>query len=371
MRPAGLVFLVILFGWAELALSQIAPFVLDESSVPQNHPCVNGTLVVWNEYVDGGFLVRGKDLAGGSSFTTDGLDEYELDPVTNGSVVVWRDKRTGNFDLYAMDVQTGEQWALVDEPNSQTQQAISSNYVVWKDARNSPSGVPSGFGNHDIYAVDLVTGEEFRVCTAPFDQSSPDVSGKVIVWADKRRYIPGITPKFTSDIYGYDIATGEEFLIAPAAEGAGNSGPAISGSIVVWQDGRNGGDIMGYDLAADMAFPIHVESQEDYSGQTAPDIDGHHVVWVDGRDGAEGAIWSIRGYDLRSGEEFVIFQDAGYVYSPSVSGNLVAWTWHPVGEANERIMAAYIPEPGSFLLLAGCGAALAARRRRRRERPQV
>jgi beta propeller repeat protein len=311
-------------------------------------------------------VVKGKDISTGETFIVDGPAPDELDPVSNGSIVVWRDKRTGNFDLYAMDLQTAQQRTLVDEPHSQVEQAVSENYLVWKDWRHSQSGGLPEYGNADIYAMDLRTGQEFAVCTASYDQSGPGVDGNIIVWADKRRYVPGLTSTLISDIYGYDTATGQEFLIAAAQDGVPQTSPAISGNIVVWRDGHNGGDIMGYDISTGEAFPIHVESPDDYTGQTVPDIDGQYVVWVDGREGPDGAVWSIRGYDLLTSREFIVFQDAGYVTFPSISGNLLTWTWHPVGVDNERIMAAYIPEPASVCLLAAGGALLAARRRRRR-----
>ena len=316
---------------------------------------------MWNEFVDGDYLVKGKDLATGGQFVLDGAGVAELDPVTNGSIVVWRDKRTGDFDLYAFDVETGLQSALLTHPGNQRQVTVGQDYVVWQDDRNSPSGVPPEFGNHDIYALNLATGEEFSVCTAAYDQGGPAISGDIIVWADKRRYIPVITPTFTSDIYGYNVTTGEEFLIAQAAEGAGNSGPDISGNIVVWQDGRNGGDIWGYNLSTDETLPIHVDSPDDYTGQTAQGR--WRLRCLDRWARRAGRRYLERNrLRFRREEEFVIFQDAGYVSFPSISGDLVMWTWSPVGEET-RIMAAYIPEPASLMLLAGGVTAVVARRR--------
>jgi beta propeller repeat protein len=137
--------------------------------------------------------------------------------------------------------------------------------------------------------------------------------------------------------------------------------PSISGNIVVWRDGNNGGDIRGYDLATGTAFPIHVESPINYTGQNDPDIDGRYVVWEDGRNGVDNDIW---GYDLLTGQEFPIFQGPGNQADPKISGNLVVWDSYISG-ATGRIMGAYIPEPASVALLGLGGALLAARRRRR------
>jgi len=50
-------------GW-----SQITPFLVDSFGGPQLDPRVSGTVVVWNQFLNGDFTVRGKDLASGTSF---------------------------------------------------------------------------------------------------------------------------------------------------------------------------------------------------------------------------------------------------------------------------------------------------------------
>lgn len=124
-------------------------------------------------------------------------------------------------------------------------------------------------------------------------------------------------------IYGKDISTGREFLVAtPAPQ---HPRPAISGSIVIWQDrlnGRNG--IRGKDLRTGRQFFIasHRPGQQ-YDTLSA--ISGPLVVWVDGRQGGE----SIYGQDLRTGREFPIVlsrQTHGHVIDPKISGHVVLWT---------------------------------------------
>jgi len=352
MRPRALALVGSLLSLCPFASGQITPFLVEDSGGPQHYPKVNGSIVVWQEYLDGHNAVGCKDLGTGEAFYIDAPPIDRLEPDTNGSLVVWRDKRTGDFDIYAQDVQSGQQWTVVDAPFNQTQPAISQDFIVWSDLRNST--------DLDIYALDLRTGLEFPVCKAFGAQQAPAVSGNIIVWEDKGRAKTYLNP-LASDIYGYDVTTGKEFLIATDSKGIRQAKPAISGNIVVWIDGHNGGDIRGYDLGSATAFPIHVESPDDYAGQNDPDIDGRYVVWEDGRNLVDLDIW---GYDLLTGQEFPIFRGPGNQGNPRISGNLVVWESHPPGEV-ERIMGAYIPEPASAGLL-GLGAALLAGRRRGR-----
>jgi beta propeller repeat protein len=346
MRNPAAAFLA---AWAvsvSAAWAQFSPFLVDPAGGSQHNPDVSGSLVVWMEFVDGDYLVRGRDLATGSAFLIDEPNATELDPVTDGRLVVWRDNRAGNYNVYALDLQSGEERTIVDEPHSQGGHALGGDFVAWRDARNSPPGVPPEFGNMDIYALNLRTGQEFAVCTAPWDQKYPAVSGNIIVWADYRRANPILNP-LISDIYGYDLSTGREFLIASADDDVRQVKPAISGSIVVWADMHNGGDIWGYDLDSNTSFPICVNPY----GQNDVDIDGRYVVWEDWRNGVDKDIW---GYDLLTAREFPIYQGPGNQGDPKISGNLVVWDSFDSGD-QERVWAAYIPEPATILLL-GAGA---------------
>ena len=319
-------------------------FMVEPVGGAQGNPRVGGSVVVWMQIFDGDWTVRGKDLATGTAFAIDEPNATELDPITDGRLVVWRDNRGegSGYDLFALDLHTGQQRAVVDEPHSQVQHALGQNLLAWNDARNSPSHVPPEYGNHDIYALDLVTGEEFPVCTALWDQEDPAIDGNIIVWADYRRANPILNP-LISDIYGYDVTTGREFLIASADDDVRQVKPDISGRIVVWADMHNGGDIWGHDLHANTTFPICVNpfSQNDVA------IDGRYVVWEDYRNGVDQDIW---GYDLLTGREFPIYLGPGDQGDPSISGDLVVWDSYTPGE-DARIWGAYIPEPVTVLLL--------------------
>jgi len=325
------------------AWAQFAPFPIEDSGGGQANPDVHGTVVVWMEFRDGDFAVRGKDLATGSTFLINEPTGTKLHPVTDGTLVVWHDDRSGNPDIYARDLQSGQERPLVSHPAAQLDHALDGTFLVWEDGRNCPSNVPSEYTNYEIYAMDLASGQEFSVCTVGWDQLNPAISGDIIVWQDHRAQFPGFVPTW-GRIYGYDVTTGGEFLIAASSDGVDQVKPAISGNIVVWADMHNGGDIWGHDLDSNTRFPIHVGP---YS-QNDVDIDGRYVVWEDWRNGVDTDIW---GYDLLTGEEFPIYQGPGNQSDPKVSGNLVVWDFPGPGD-QDRIWGAYIPEPGCAGLVA-------------------
>jgi len=76
---------------------------------------------------------------------------------------------------------------------------ISGNVVVWADRRS---------GDTDIYGYDLASGKEFPICTATGDQESPAIDGDVVVWVDKRNsyteiygaQLPSVSHEQTKDI---------------------------------------------------------------------------------------------------------------------------------------------------------------------------
>jgi len=327
---------------------QFTPFVVEDSGGGQSYPRAGGSVIVWNEFSNGQFIVRGKNIATGNVFEIAVPGFILLNPDTNGSIVTWSDNRTGQSALYAMDIQSGQQWAMGDGITHSN--ALSEDYVIWT------SGV-------HVYALDLSTGQQFSVCDTNRIASSFDVSGNIVVWQDPRKtYLP-----LGNEVYGCDIETGQKFLIASDSDYKGQSAPAIGGDIVVWGDSHAPQHIMAYDMSKDMKFAVSMDPADNIVSQVYADTDGRYVVWLDDRKVDGVTIRSIRGYDLVSSEEFLIatLGGLGEIPEPKISGNLVVWSSYPDPEGSSRIMAAYIPEPASVALLAAGAAMLAARRARR------
>ncbi|MFH0964741.1 MAG: hypothetical protein V2A58_12120 [Planctomycetota bacterium] len=152
---------------------------------------------------------------------------------------------------------------------NQNEPDVSGTTVVWQ--QGSQAG---GWSNYGIYKRDInVDPEPVRISRNPGKSAQkPTICGTVIVWQDNRNG--------DWDIYGYDLQTKEEMEICRAP--GDQEAPAINGQTVVWQDNRRGDwDIYGCDLNPKSVFAVY----EGKGDQTEPDVCGDVVVWTDTRDG--------------------------------------------------------------------------------------
>ena len=134
----------------------------------------------------------------------------------------------------------------------------------------------------------------------------------------------------------FDPATGTAVTVSDAAAEYPFA-PAFDGSVVVWEDHRNGySDIYArrFDRATGQptgdAFPVCTAPGH----QTNPAIDGDTVVWQDSRSGG----WDIYAYDLTDQREYAGLHRAG---GPD----------EPRRERRPRGVAGQPPRPVGHLLL--------------------
>lgn len=159
-----------------------------------------------------------------------------------------------------------------------------------------------------------VKKDEFPVSTLSSNQLAPDISGSVVVWEDKRNGL--------SNIYGKNLSTNAEFLVASGV--SVKRKPVTDGKVVVWEDDRNGNsDIYGYRIPTDLSAPGQEFLIASGPGdQRKPVIGGNVVVWEDNRGGK----WEIYSYDLDVDQEALVAAgDDGNKVNPAISGNTVVW----------------------------------------------
>ncbi|HVA93066.1 MAG TPA: hypothetical protein VNL71_24870 [Chloroflexota bacterium] len=267
-------------------------------------PAIAGHLVVWTNTPPGrqagrlpGSDIHGKDLSTGRLFRVTSLGTAAGRPAISGPVVVWVDCRhcvTGHglgyreTQIYGKDLTTGRTFPVAAQPRDQAAPAISGHIAVWQESHGDTA---------DIFGEDLSTGRLFPIAlhSGPSDVlQRPIVSGHWVVWVD---WNGGPEP---ATVAGKDLATGRRLPITMIPYGHFNPqfGPdvALSGHIVVWAAAKRATfgsmnyDIYGMDLATGRRFPVTSEPHD----QILPAISGTIVVW----DDARGGRWAIQGAHL-------------------------------------------------------------------------
>ncbi len=120
---------------------------------------------------------------------------------------------------------------------------VGSGIIAWEDNRS---------GDIDVWAFDLLTGEEFPLVIADGDQFSPRIDGEWLAWSDSRGGT-GSGSERTFDVRAMNLSTGNEILIAGTVQDERVVG--ISGDYVAMRRGyvdllRDNGDFSrrAYDL---------------------------------------------------------------------------------------------------------------------------
>lgn len=306
---------------------------------------IDGDTLFWASRQAPGFdegptdvTVFGRDVTGGDPFAVSTHGSAKLELTSSGGIVAWLDDRDRRPSIYVRDIGSGSErrvaviagerhpWEppLATDPSAAFlgEPAVDGARVVWADELG------------DVRGYDLATGTAFAVATAVWNEREPDISGDLVAWSDSRRTTWGMfdTGRRGWDIWVRDLETGSE---SPVCEAHGDQvAPAVSGRVVVWQDGRarsdeapDEWDIYGRDLETGREFAIATGA----GAQTSPAIAGNFVVWSDSGAVTESGDGSadyttIQGVDLRTGRRFTFSSEPGLLRSPSVSGHRVVWS---------------------------------------------
>jgi len=280
----------------------------------------------------------------------------------SGTIIAWQDYRSGtDWDIYSQRVDpTGAvQWsgngkAICTASSDQISPAAVTDghggaIIAWQDSRGS---------NYDIYAqridpagVVLWTANGVPICTASYDQVSPRLvsdgsGGAIVIWEDKRSgldyniYAQKIgtsgTTQWTSNGVAVCQAASDQTSVTAVGDTDG-------GTIVAWQDQRNGNyDIYaqrvdsscdplwtanGVSICAAAWHQISPVIVEDGSG-------GAIIAWQDGRSDANydvygqrvnsaGATrWTINGVPICTAADD---QSSLSAISDGIGGAIIAW----------------------------------------------
>jgi beta propeller repeat protein/autotransporter-associated beta strand protein len=242
-----------------------AEFSISQAAGTQSLPAVSGTWAVWMD--NAGSAIRAKNLSGGSeSVVTTGVIDTLSAPATSGGKAVWAAPDAGSvYNIYYKDLAGGTAQAVsASTAYGQGFPVISGNNVAWIEDRSATGGTIG------IYATTLGSGTVYTVA-ADTGWTHLAIDGSVVVWQDGRNG--------NAQIYGRNFVSGNEFAVS--ANAAEQKNPDVSRNLVVWQDNRNGNwDIFGLDLATGLEFAVTTNA----ANKTYPAIDGRTVVWEDPRN---------------------------------------------------------------------------------------
>ena len=289
----------------------------------QDRPDIDGNVIVWEDSRNGqmdiysGTIERFRESSGytGEQITTDPASQEK--PSISGDHIVWQDNRSGDWDIYLYKRSKREVIPLTEgEAGNQWMPIVHGNYIAWYDDSS---------GKTKIVLYDIAAGNVKKVidCNAQTKipggktEFKPALSGAYVAWVERGE----------EKVRYYDI--GADSMGFVSAGGGDQSWPSLSGSLMAWEDYRNGSpDIYMIDLANPSGGERRITYEP--SDQVSAAISGDIVAWEDlrskGPDGTPGR--GIYLYDLTSGEEkSVRLPDGNYdehLY-PAVSGTNIVW----------------------------------------------
>ena len=232
---------------------------------------------------------------------TDDLED-QINPKIYRNKIAWEDKRNGDSDIYAYDLLLGEEIPIVDAAQDQCFPDIYEDKVVWQDYQViTPS----------IYFYDFANGESAQISAGSRHHTHPTIYGDRVVW--QSAYGMWGDP----DIYMYDFSTQEQTRLTEDSEA--QYSPAIFGDRVCWYSYQHGGtEIYAYDLIAKNEIQLTSDTVKKYN----PAIHEDKIVWDTHSSGYGGGIWS---YDFATNKQMRIVDYPGIQQSPSIFGDKTVW----------------------------------------------
>ncbi len=316
--------------WAAPADAEVkkTEFPVSDTSSNKQKPSVGGGVVVWEDDRDNVSNIYAKDLATGQETLVATGVSLRGKPVTNGKSVAWEDDRGGHSDIYVKNLRdsASQERVLAGGPGDQRKPEVSGNTLIWESKNSS--------GKWEIYSHDLTSQSppaSQPVITGSGIHTNPVISGDIVVWQAETRRSDGTV---TSNIYAKNLATGEVFHVS--ASDKYQDQPAISGNIVVWRQEAVadytifGRDLYGMDLHNGKVFEITPDPAGTSADQVSPAISGTVVVWEDHRNG-KAEVWA---RDLKTGNSFLVAASNEPQTSPAISGEVIVWESQYQGEPN-------------------------------------
>ena len=171
-------------------------------------------------------------------------DDQEM-PDIQGTLVVWQEyvSQYGDYDIYVADINDLDALLVtaIGDAGDQTHPVVYGATVVWQHFITDED-----VGDWDIRMADISDMNEPEVFAVSnligVDEQRPAISGHTVVWEE--------TDGTDFDIYGADVTDPCLPLVFPVAPfGLDQRNPAIDRNTVVWEDNFFGDwDLLGADI---------------------------------------------------------------------------------------------------------------------------
>ncbi len=204
-------------------------------------------------------------IAHSTTNLTNAANSLSIDPSIGQKLVAWTDNRDGNIEIYAKDLITGEERRISNSPDRDERSAVSNGTIAWQRCGAS--------GTCDIFAYDWASKATRQITNTPADdERMPDISGTRIVYQGLRGT--------ERDIFAFDLATGVETRLALPGDQVNAN---VSGDFVAFEDLSSGTyKIKLWHIPSGAVFDIATAAS---GAQFLNDIDGNRVVFTDDRNG--------------------------------------------------------------------------------------
>ena len=159
-----------------------------------------------------------------------------------------------------------------------------------------------------ILPVMAISGSETRITTNSADQLDPAISGSYIVYTDGRNA--------NKDIYLYDLVSKQE---TDLTSGTPNDQylDDVDGSHVVYTNvGTEGSDIYLFDTTTSSSTPL-----TSGGSQYSPAVQGDSVVWASATSSSQRVMLA----NIKTWKDPIVIATATVLYSPRVDGDWVVW----------------------------------------------
>ena len=289
-----------------------------------------GDTLVYGDHRGSQVRVYGFDLGGMSEFPVSITTGTQNNASVYGDIVVhmkkalvwnedqddWRDYG----DIWAYNMVTGENFPIVVDDAEQGNPFIWGNNIAWVDWGQ--------YGDYDgqIHVYDLEAGEVVHsfegTGAVGADLESPVLYEDSLV-AREYYYSGGSRTR----VRLFDLVTGDS-MVVPGSEMMNSSirSPSVWGDWIVWQ--ANYSDVYAYNIVSEETTMVC-----DTGSGYGADVWNGIVVWEDERD-SEGTGSDIYGMYLDTGEEFPICTNESEQARPGIENGTVVW----VDERNADLM---------------------------------